>query len=107
MGSSISLPKSELISLGLTTFLYGEPMNPTFFSLAFLLDDDDGLSVNRIVLRSVSHHGGDIILSESVCASTPHKDPPSVILDASGGHYGASTFYQARSFDQVPTLLSL
>jgi hypothetical protein len=75
-------------------------------SFAFLLADDDGLSANRIVLRSVFNHCGDDILSERVYTSKSRKDPPSVIPDVSGGHYGASTSYQTRSFDQVPILLS-
>ena len=51
------------------------------------------------------HRGGDnIILCERVYASTSHKDPTSVIPDASGGHYGASTTsYKARSINQEPT----
>lgn len=67
--------------------------------------NDDGLSTNRIVFKSVHHHGGDDILCASVYASTSHEDSPSVIPDACGGHDGTRTSYEAIPFDQVPILL--
>jgi hypothetical protein len=60
--------------------------------LAFTQADDDGLSGNRIILCSVSHHCDDDILFERFHASISHEDPPGAIPDASGGHYGARTF---------------
>lgn len=72
---------------------------------AFLLADEDDLSAIRNILHSVFHHGGDDILCDRVYASTPHKDSPSVIPDASGCNYGASATYRPRSFDQVLNLL--
>jgi hypothetical protein len=62
--------------------------------------------MNRIILYFVFHHGGDDIVCERVNASTSHKDPPSVIPDASGGYCGASISCEACSFNQVPSLLS-
>ena len=97
MGYNISHPKSEFISLGLTTFLYGALINPS--RSAFLRADGDGLSANRIVLYAVYHHGGDDILYERAYTSTSHKDPPSVFPNAYGSHYGKSTSYDTRSLD--------
>jgi hypothetical protein len=105
MGHNTSLLMGELISLGLTTFLYGAPIdyNSHFY---VPLGDDDGLSANRTILYSVCHQRGDDILFERAYASTSHKDPPGVIPDVSGGYNCASTFYRVRSYDQLPVLSS-
>lgn len=102
----ISLPKGELISLALTTLLYGTPIIISIkIVLLSLMANHDGLSTNRIIFNSVHHHGGDDILCASVYASTSHEDSPSVIPDACGGHDGMSTSYEAIPFDQVLNLL--
>ena len=81
----ISLEKAELISLALTTFLYGESRNrldrPPVFPLTYEPAD-------RVVLRFVSHHDcGDVLQGNGGYSSTTHKDSSCVMDDVSGGDY--------------------
>ena len=87
----ISLEKAELISLALTTFLYGESRNrldcPPVFPLTYEPAD-------RVVLRSVSHHDcGDVLQGNGGYSSTAHKDSSCVMDDVSGGDYGGTSFH--------------
>jgi hypothetical protein len=91
----ISLEKAELISLALTTFLYGESRKRLDCLPVLLLTYELG---DRVVLRFVPHDNcGDVFQGNGGYSSTAHKDSSSVIDDASGGNYGAISF-------QVPFL---
>jgi hypothetical protein len=87
----ISLVKAQLLSLGLTTFLYGAsaPKSLHCSHLAFALAD---IHMDRIVLHALPRHNcGDVFQGVGGHPEAAQDDPPSFVLDVHGGNPSANT----------------
>lgn len=90
----ISLAKAELVSLGLTTFLYGASVWKSLqcSRLAFALAN---MHANRIVCNALPHLDcGDVFQGGGGHPESAQQDPPSVVLDAHGGDPSANNTVQ-------------
>jgi hypothetical protein len=93
----ISLAKAQLISLALSTFLYGASRPTSSVHLTYE-------PMDRGVFHFVSHHGRDYVLEcDGRYSSTALKDTSCVLLDASGGHHGTiESRVLTHSFNSIP-----
>ena len=91
----ISLAKAQLLSLGLTTFLYGASVWKCLQCSRLAFAPADMMHADRIVLNPLPRHNcGDVFQSVGGHPEAAQDDSPSFVLDAHGGNTSANTIVQ-------------